>query len=290
MDARSRMRWVEAEDFQAILTYHECPKCGYVCNDHRLSRVGMACSECGETGYRSIFPDMQSISLLELVGHFYKNGVHGQDKARSELEAKFSQYVGVDLPSGRLLSIGGKLRRLYESTEDGDQCYEQQVDLLRTEIGYEERDESIENAMILLLFYNLRQPEHATVVLHTCALLETLLRKSLLEYRVRRLGESWDQARQVLDNQRGGLRSLLSLHNEMCGVDFHATAVDCGYKQWSENWKYLSKLRNRFLHGRPARIALADANTAMDTSIEAGWVFAQVRNRLLGFVSESDGS
>lgn len=281
MDTNDRIRLISSAQFPSVLSYEECDTCGLVVNNVRLIRVKERCPNCGAAGPRSLYPDVVSMTLLKAIGHFYQAAHAASESQLKQLQTAVEDLTGKRLEARTLRSVASQLRRVYTRHGGSQQGYDKLVE--HTCNLLDVNDVSVLDDIIpTLVFFTDAQPEHVTVVLHTCTLVEHLLQEVLVELRHRRRGATYPAARDFVCTTRGGLGQRMELMRDMLDVDLNRLVADLGYAEWNANWAGLTRIRNRFLHHGHARISSAEADQAFDVAVNSSWVFAQVRNRLLG--------
>jgi len=281
VDTNERISLINSGQFPSVLSYEKCDSCGLVANDLGLIRVKAQCPNCGAEGPRLLYPDVVSMTLLEAIGHFYRAAHVASESQLKQLQSAVEDVTGKRPQARALTSVTSQLRRMYASHGGSQQAYNRLLKHASNTLGA--KDASVlRDILPQLVFFTGAQPEHVTVVLHTCALVEHLFQEVLVELRHRRLGATYPAARDYVGTKRRGLRQLMDLLRDMLDVDLDGLVVDLGYAEWNASWTKLRKRRNDFLHGGLAPISSAEADEAFDVAVNSSWVFAQLRNRLLG--------
>ena len=281
VDTNERISLASNAQFPSVFSYEECDSCGLVVNDIRLVRVKEQCPNCGATGPRSLYPDVVSMTLLKAIGHFYRGAHVASERQIMRLQSAVEDLTGKRLGARALRGVASQLRRVYTRHGGSQQGFEKLVEHTCNMLGVDDGS-ALQKIIPKLVFFTDAQPEHITVLLHTCTLVEHLLQEVLVELRHRRLGATYPDARAFVCTKRGGLGQRAGLLRDMLDVDLNRLVADLGYREWNMSWTRLITLRNRFLHSGLARVSSAEADQSFDVAVNSSWVFAQVRNRLLG--------
>jgi hypothetical protein len=281
VDTNERIDLISSGQFPSVLSYEECDSCGLIVNDSGLILVKEPCPSCGAAGPRSLYPDVVSMVLLKAIGHFYQEAHVASESQLKKLQSAVGDLTGQRPAARTLRSAAAELRRLYSRYGGSKEAYDKLIKHACNALHA--KDASVLQDIIpTLVFFTDAQPEHVTVVLHTCTLVEHLLQEVLVDLRHRRLGATYPAARDFVYTKRGGLWQRMELLRDMLDVDLNSLVADLGYAGWNSSWTKLTKRRNDFLHRGLARMASTEADEAFDVAVNSSWVFAQVRNRLLG--------
>jgi len=276
MTTDERIELIDNPQFPSVFACQECEHCGLISKDLSLSRVSKPCSNCGKLGPRTLYPDIVSVSLLEQVGYFYKSGHLAEQSRIEQLQNEIEGLTKKRLKTSTLRSCSRQLKKLYKTGSENE--YKKMLSHIENTLGVKE---ALEKTLTKLIFFREIQHEYGAVILYSCALAERVLYEMLVEIRCRLLSSNREDAHSIVSRRKGGVRDRLQLLEDMCDTDMSELLPNLGYKDWERDWNKLTKYRNNILHKGAARIGASEGGVAFDFAINATWVFAQVRNRLL---------
>ena len=266
----------ESPTWAAAVSFCGCPDCGFLSRDLKLIGLAEPCPNCATSGRpRRIYPDLSSCRLLEMICHFYARAHERQDKAHEQLTRALEEHIGRRFDCDAAVCAAREVQELYRSLGGSQEQFAKILAAIRKRLSLSSLQEAQE-AFVPLFKYSDTNEEYQVVVLLTAAMLEKLFRELLLRMSIVMHGR--EEARRELKEKNGNHPKREQLFQELAGETLEQSISGVATNFYS-HWTETRDRRNRFLHGLPFAIHLADAEKAFELSKRAFTVFAEVQNR-----------
>lgn len=93
-EAFTNRELAENRTWLSAVTYLECPFCHFLSHDVGLDHITVPCPHCAASGNpRTMFPDLSSQRLLQMVAYFYARACERLDDIQNELLRTLREQV-----------------------------------------------------------------------------------------------------------------------------------------------------------------------------------------------------